>query len=129
MRIGITGVHGTGKTTLVEALATEPKFKGYRILTNMTRMLKNVLPINQEGNDITQRYISNQHLAFLSMYDNFISDRTVLDTFAYTEYQHNNYKLNYETYAYCKEVYEFGIHKYDFIFYVEPEFELKGDGV
>ena len=80
MKIGITGAQSVGKTTLLNALRSEKLFKDYVICDEVTRRVKSYgLPINEEGTDITQRLIMNEHIVNVFMYGNMLTDRTALD--------------------------------------------------
>lgn len=130
MRIGIAGAQSVGKTTLLNALRSEPEFKGYEICNEVTRRVSSYgLPINEEGNDITQRLIMQEHIVNVFMYDNMITDRTVLDGFVYSSYLLTGQKINVNTYLYADRIFERVINYYDLLFYIPPEFDIKDDGV
>ena len=130
MRIGITGAQSVGKTTLLNALRSEKLFKDYVICDEVTRRVKGYgLPINEEGTDNTQRLIMNEHIVNVFMYGNMLTDRTALDGLVYSTYLYKNNQINTSTMAYVKEVFNKVWHSYDFVFYIEPEFEIVDDGV
>ena len=130
MRIGITGAQSVGKTTLLNALRSEKLFKEYVICDEVTRRVKGYgLPINEEGTDNTQRLIMNEHIVNVFMYGNMLTDRTALDGLVYSTYLYKNNQINTSTMAYVKEVFNKVWHSYDFVFYIEPEFEIVDDGV
>lgn len=130
MRIGISGAQSTGKTTLLNALRSEPFFKDYEICNEVTRKVASYgLPINEDGNDTTQELIMNQHIVNLAMHDNMITDRTVLDGLVYSKYLRENGKIVASTMNYVENIFNRMIQGYDLIFYVAPEFEIKNDGV
>jgi nicotinamide riboside kinase len=130
MKIGITGAQSVGKTTLLNALRSEKLFKDYIICDEVTRRVKGYgLPINEEGTDITQRLIMNEHIVNVFMYGNMLTDRTALDGLVYSTYLFKNNKINNTTMKYVKEVFNKVWHSYDYVFYIEPEFEIVDDGV
>ena len=130
MRIGITGAQSVGKTTLLNALRSEKLFQDYVICDEVTRRVKSYgLPINEEGTDITQRLIMNEHIVNVFMYGNMLTDRTALDGLVYSTYLYKNNQINTSTMTYVKEVFNKVWHSYDFVFYIEPEFEIVDDGV
>ena len=130
MRIGITGAQSVGKTTLLNALRSEKLFKDYVICDEVTRRVKSYgLPINEEGTDITQRLIMNEHIANVFMNGNMLTDRTALDGLVYSTYLYKNNKINNNTMAYVKEVFNKVWCSYDYVFFIEPEFEIVDDGV
>ena len=130
MRIGISGAQGTGKTTLLNHLRLEDAFMDYDICDEVTRRVKSYgLPINENGNDITQRLIMQEHIVNVFMHPNMITDRTALDGFVYTQYLFKSGKVSAETLKYAQKVFERLIFKYDLLFYIEPQFNLEDDGV
>ena len=130
MKIGITGAQSVGKTTLLNALRSEKLFKDYVVCDEVTRRVKSYgLPINEEGTDITQRLIMNEHIVNVFMYGNMLTDRTALDGLVYSTYLFKNNKINNTTMKYVKDVFNKVWHSYDYVFYIEPEFEIVDDGV
>lgn len=130
VRIGIAGAQSVGKTTLLNVLRSEPKFKDYEFCNEVTRRVKGYgLPINEEGNDITQRLIMQEHIVNVFMYDKMITDRTVLDGFVYTSFLMTHQKINVNTYLYADRIFEKVVKYYDLLFYISPEFDIKNDGV
>ena len=55
------------------------------------------LPINEDGTDVTQNLIMQEHIVNVFMYDNIITDRTALDGLVYTSYLHRNGKVSMDT--------------------------------
>ncbi len=130
MKIGITGAQSVGKTTLLNALRSEKLFKDYVVCDEVTRRVKSYgLPINEEGTDITQRLIMNEHIVNVFMYGNMLTDRTALDGLVYSAYLYNKNQISANTFKYVREVFNKVWHSYDYVFYIEPEFEIVDDGV
>jgi len=130
MRIGITGAQSVGKTTLLNALRSEKLFKDYVICDEVTRRVKSYgLPINEEGTDITQRLIMNEHIVNVYMHDNMLTDRTALDGLVYSKYLYKNNQISISTMKYVREVFQKVRNSYDVIFYIDPEFDIVDDGV
>ncbi len=130
MKIGITGAQSVGKTTLLNALRSEKLFKEYVICDEVTRRVKGYgLPINEEGTDLTQRLIMNEHIVNVFMYGNMLTDRTALDGLVYSAYLYNKNQISANTLKYVREVFNKVWHSYDYVFYIEPEFEIVDDGV
>ena len=130
MTIGITGAQSVGKTTLLNALRSEKLFKDYVICDEVTRRVKSYgLPINEEGTDITQRLIMNEHIVNVFMNGNMLTDRTALDGLVYSTYLYKNNKISLNTLKYVKDVFYKVWQSYNCVFYIEPEFEIVDDGI
>lgn len=130
MRIGISGAQSVGKTTLLNALRSEKIFKDYHIANEVTRRVQSYgLPINENGTDLTQRLIMQEHIVNAFMYDNFIADRTAWDGFVYSCYLWNINKISYDCMHHAREVFTKVQGLYDIQFYIEPEFDIENDGV
>lgn len=130
MRIAISGAQSVGKTTLINALRSEKSLKDYTFCTEVTRRVGSYgLPINEDGTDITQRLIMQEHIVNYFMNDNMICDRCALDGIVYTDYLWGEQKIKWETINFAYKVYEKIVSKYDIIFYIAPEFEMEDDGV
>jgi len=132
MRIGITGAQSVGKTTLLNALRSEKLFSENKfvICDEVTRRVKSYgLPINEDGTDITQHLIMNEHIVNVFMHDRMLTDRTVLDGLVYTTYLYKHTKVNVQTVAYATEVFNRVWKQYDHVFYIQPEFDVADDGV
>lgn len=130
MRIGIAGAQSVGKTTLLNALRSEKMFQDMKVCNEVTRRVMSYgLPINENGTDVTQKLIMQEHIVNVFMYNNFITDRTALDGVVYTKYLHENGKVNDETMTFATDVFLKLYDKYDIMFYIGPEFEIQNDGI
>lgn len=130
IRIGITGAHSTGKTTLLNALRSEPAFADLDICTEVTRDVRALgLEINEGGTDLTQRLIMNQHIVNIFMHPCMLTDRTSLDGLIYTEWLYKHGKVSKKTLEYAEKVFNQTIYEYDILFYLPVEFEIETDGV
>jgi hypothetical protein len=103
IRIGMTGAHGTGKTSMAEAMMRHPAFEGFFLVPSSARQIKEYgYPINREASELSQTLVPilrmlDEHEAAIKNQVNglgMISDRTPLDSLAYTYYQ-NEYVWNH----------------------------------
>lgn len=130
MRIGLSGAQGVGKTTLLEALSNERIFKDYSICSEVTRWVRSLgIDINESGTDITQRLIAYKHIFNLTMFDKMITDRTILDCLVYTKWLHRQGRVSQQCLSEVKSMFDKIYLNYDYIFYIQPEFELVDDNV
>jgi deoxyadenosine/deoxycytidine kinase len=86
VKIGFTGAHGTGKTTLAEALRATGKFDDWYFPPSSARLLFGD-GINTDATPLSQILITMDRTNNIAGYDNVITDRTAIDSWAYTEYQ------------------------------------------
>jgi len=130
MKIAFTGAQSTGKTTLLNRLKHDPMFNlEFDFRDEITRrMQKKGLSINEGGNDITQLLIMNSHIKN-SLIDNVIMDRCALDGLIYTDWMYGKNKVRSWVREYAENVFNLLIDRYDYIFYLTPEFDIEDDGV
>jgi GTPase SAR1 family protein len=118
MKIGLCGTVSVGKTTLVNTLKELPQFKDYKFATERSKYLRDLgIPLNTDSTLKGQTIFLSERCAEL-MYDNIITDRTVIDVMAFTQAAKSIKeadKISYEEYA------RNFINEYDYIFYVSPE--------
>lgn len=130
MRIGICGAQSVGKTTLLNALRSERWLSDIRVCNEVTRRVNSYgIPINESGNDITQKLIMHEHIVNVFMYEEFITDRTALDGVVYSHYLHENGRLSDEVMTYVTNIFVKLKPCYDILFYIKPEFDIQNDGV
>lgn len=127
MKIVFTGAQGTGKTTILN------EFSGsIEVITEVVRILhKNGVKINEVGDDEGQELIFNTYKKLLNEKANYISDRCLVDVFAYTKYLYNEGKVSKEVYIkQYEELKEFISNNKDIVYIYFPiEFDLVDDGV
>lgn len=98
IKIGMMGAHGTGKTSMAEAMVNSPAFSLFSLVPSTARQIKTYgYPINREATELSQILVPllrivDESEAFTNghnrMYkQGIISDRTLVDSLAYTMYQ------------------------------------------
>ena len=127
MKIGFCGTMSVGKTTLVNALKNEPRFKNYNFRTERSKHLMELgIPLNTDSTLKGQLVFASERSAEL-MQEKIITDRTVIDVMAFSELSqsmeaHEKHYLTSTLYYLIKE--------YDVLFYVSPEgVEIEDNGV
>jgi nicotinamide riboside kinase len=132
MIISFSGAQSTGKTTLLEKCRDEQIFKDFEFIPEVTRLIKRKFDvnINENGDDITQLCIINQHLENYIKHknSNVVMDRCILDGIVYTQYLYNNDRISEWVLDYAKEMYSKLIGDIDIIFYTNPDIPLVDDG-
>ncbi|AXH66845.1 thymidylate kinase [Streptomyces phage StarPlatinum] len=141
IKIGMTGAQGTGKTSMAQAMAQSPAFKDFVLVPSTARQIKDYgYPINREATELSQILVP-----VLRMVDEWetmtspqntlykqgiISDRTLIDSLAYTYYQ-NEYV--WENGALIENVTrrltEMHMQSYHFVLYFPVYWEAEEDGV
>ena len=130
MKIAFSGAHSSGKTTLVEALRKDERFKDFQFLTNITRDIEaKGLNINEAGDDATQEAIMKEHLRRSMLPGDAIYDRSSLDGVVYTDYLYNRGKVILKTLKAAGEIFQQTIGIYDHIFYTAADIPLVDDKV
>jgi predicted ATPase len=137
MVISFSGAQSTGKTTLLKICQKQSAevlsiFSGFKFVPEVTRLVKSKynLPINEDGTNLTQLCIINQHLEnYLTLKDsNVIMDRCILDGIIYTEYLVEHGIVDEFVLDYAKHIFNILIDKIDIIFYTDPSIPLLSDG-
>ena len=132
MLISFSGPQSSGKTTLLNYLSERnPNIK---FVPEVTRLIKREynLPINEDGNVLTQMLIMAEHVRNAFHSDNkkvdTILDRCSMDGLIYTHWLCNQ-GLDMVAYSFARIIYAQTISKYDVIFYTSPDdVKLVDDG-
>lgn len=127
MKIAISGVQCTGKSTLLDALEKTEELRGYTFIREVVRGMKGIT-INEFGDDASQLAIANAHVRNLSI-KNMVTDRCIMDCYAYGKYCYAHGTVSSKVIDKVRSIYNRSISKYDLICYIKPEFALTSDGV
>ena len=127
MKIGLTGSHGTGKTSVAEAVVEDEWFKdrNWKFVPSTSALaVKEGYKINREANPLDQLVVTCSRIAAEYRADDgecsLITDRTLVDSLAYTTYQFNNVWEYGGTEFYYKTSFtlvEKQMQEYDKVFY------------
>jgi len=133
MLISFSGPQCSGKTTLLKHL--QQKNSHVSFVPEVTRLIKRDynLPINEDGNDITQTMIMGEHLRNALKNDieqvSYILDRCSLDGLVYTHWLCDRKAVSMGVYSLASLIFKATIAKYDMIFYTSPDdVVLEDDG-
>lgn len=139
MKIGFTGSQGTGKTTLAKALLADSWFKdrNFVFVPSTARIAeKEGFKVNRDADPLSQLLTTVGRItAEYGVEDEVtstISDRTPLDSLAYTTYQFNEVWGDFNSVYYWKVSYDLVekyMGEYDHIFYFPPYWAPKDDGL
>ena len=126
MKISFTGTGCSGKSTLLK-MCQEYYGDRFQYVTEVTRPIaRKGLPINEDGNDETQRAIIDAHIENNKL-DNVIMDRCIVDGYIYTTWLFDQEKVTSEIYEYAWNTLNDIVDDIDIIFYCCP-LEMKADG-
>lgn len=140
MKILITGTHSTGKSSLLFELSKQEEFKSFVFVGGVTREAKKLgFEINENGDVETQFYCLASDILNLLKYKNgnVVYDRSILDTYVYTQYLFDRSQKNlekssisyYSAVMATSEALCMFKDSFDLIFWLRPEFKIEDDGV
>lgn len=130
MVISFTGTGSCGKSTLLQRCKEEFGDR-FSYVEEVTRQVKRdyKVPINEQGSNITQILIMNQHVInAIQNPENVIMDRCCIDGIVYTAWLSAQGKVDQWVEDYAANVCEMLIDKLDIIFYCSADFPLVDDG-
>lgn len=130
MKIALTGTHSTGKTTLFNILKKDKYLKeNFVFEEEVVREVnhKYNLPINEQGNELTQLIVSLEMFLINLKKENIISDRSMLDVLCYSKYLKDKNLINQECLDKVELIFNNSI--YDLFIYIPPLIDLEKDGV
>jgi len=133
MKIAISGAQSTGKTTLLNSIKKDFRRNGmlpkYTFFDELTRKIhQEGIKINEDGDDLTQLLTLNVHVNNI-VYNNFVSDRSIIDAVCYTHYLYSEDKVSEWVMNYATNVMKKIVFLYDRIYYLPNELAIKDDGV
>jgi len=141
MKIGFVGSHGTGKTTLLKEIESRDLFPNHKIIYSRRLDLAYDLNISQDGykgfgfdlgvaaSDSINLFSLMFHAYALKHHEDMISDRCLLDVLAYTKSEYNKGLIQEATLDFMEKLVFRDVQQYDYLFYLEPEFELEDNGI
>ena len=139
MIFSFTGAQSTGKTTLLNHLHKCNGDYPFEFIPEVTRLVMRdyKMPINEEGDDLTQLLIMTEHVrnVYRNKADHLIRgvhqifDRCALDGIVYSLWLVEQGNINRRCYDACDLIYKELKDKYDIIFYTSPDdVKLVADG-
>jgi GTPase SAR1 family protein len=118
MKIGLCGSMSVGKTTLVNALKKISQFQNYKFATERSKYLRDLgIPLNTDSTLKGQTVFLAERCTEL-MYDDFITDRTIIDVIAFTKSAQSINILDKDGFEQYASMF---LGEYDYIFYISPE--------
>jgi hypothetical protein len=136
LRIGFTGAQGTGKTTVLKQI--EKAKTGLTVVPSTARAASAAgFSVNRDADPLAQLVTTVGRIAtedrLYRETGHTVSDRTPLDSLAYTTYQYVNEWSRREKNDYywevSRDIVMEHMHKYDHIFYFPVFWAPKGDGL
>lgn len=129
-KIGITGAHGSGKSTLTFKLAMLLKQRGSNVDIVQERIRYCPFPFNADMVIETAMWAYHAQVrreleAKAAGFDTVVCDRTSLDAFIYAEYRN----INSPMLTRFRKSAEMWLTTYDKIIWINPDTELKDDGI
>lgn len=130
MKFAIIGPHGSGKTTILEALKHHKSFESLIFLPEIARNLyAKGFALNGPTVTDTQILILAQQITDLIELPHFVADRSLLDTFVYTNVLYKDGYVDEWLVELIAHILEEYLDRYDRLFYIPSEFDLKQDGI
>ena len=128
MRIGMTGAHGTGKSTVTEYLKTLDRFKHFYCPPSSARVLQ-AFGINDKADPLGQWLITvDRHNNICSDQD-VITDRTPIDSWAYSMYMKESWNVPQAYFDILDEYVGRAMKDIDLLVYFPVYWDLEDDGV
>ena len=117
MKIGFCGTMSVGKTTLVNALAKLPEFKGYNSRTERSKHLMEMgIPLNTDST-LKGQFVFAAERASELLCDKILTDRTVVDVMAFSALSES---MTANEAFHLNSALGHLINDYDHLFYISP---------
>lgn len=141
IKIGMAGAHGTGKTSMAQALLEHPAFENFVLVPSTARQIKAFgYPINREATELSQLLVPvlrmlDEHETATNPQNTLykqgmISDRTLIDSLAYTFYQNDHVWGNGALVEnVTRRLAEMHMKSYHFVLYFPIYWAVEEDGV
>ena len=137
IKIGMAGAHGTGKTSMANAMLEMKAFSKSVLVPSTARQIKEYgYPINREATELSQLLVPL--LRMVDEYENeekasneaLISDRTLVDSLAYTMYQNDHVWESGALIEFVsRRLTEMHMASYDYVLYFPIYWDGVQDGV
>jgi nicotinamide riboside kinase len=130
MKISFTGAQSTGKTTLLEAIKQNEEFRyRYEFIDEITRRMIKKGSEDKRSREVIllSLLIMNEHIKN-TLYTDAIMDRCIIDGVVYTDWLWREGKVERWVLDYAENVFNYYKDRYDYIFYLKPEFDIVADG-
>lgn len=130
MKVGFVGTHNSGKSTVVKEIERRGIYKRHTFFNDVTRSFNRTVVQDMS----TQIGIFDNLVRVEATANNFISDRTVLDNYAYFMWFYKNLQ-NKMTFSESYKEYVIKFDKYmqtkpyDAVLFVDEFFTIENDGV
>jgi len=124
VRIGLIGSHGTGKSTLANALKTQ--LPQYELGKEFSREVSKKCGLNFETTNETQLAFYQSYLRMLDSHQphNLITSRTLIDLLGYTLYfKNHDYGIGEELLSHMITTAELNLDWWDLYVYIPIEFD------
>ena len=127
-KIGVVGSHGVGKSTFVNDLKEQ---HGATTINELVRDLEQRgFPINEDTGPEFAPSATCMYVENFNRYDEFVSDRSLIDYQVYAEYNDELKPFDYSHVTeFVKDYAEKYTPRHDLLVYISPEFDLVSDGV
>lgn len=138
MRIGFLGSHSTGKTSVADEIVKSRLLGDIAFVPSTARKINSFgYSINQQATPVSQFLVTvsrivDEDIIASGNHDYTVSDRTPLDSLAYTHWQAKNvWQMEKDDpyLTYSRELVLAHMKKYDFVFFFPVTWGLVSDGV